>query len=207
MRTQASRWVTWVTAVVAIALVVGIFARDSFVRSEAERSQQFWSALHVEGLREHYPTLEALVDDVDGVIVGRILSIGEGSEDRDLEAEAAGIDRGLSSVFYVRLTIRVESVLAGNLPGPGSTVVVEQLGDRSLVPAFQGKLPNERTLFFLTDKVVYDAGLQGVYEPIRTMRELDGNVMPVDPDERFLQDLSGIDFADATRLIAQAVSR
>jgi hypothetical protein len=198
-----------VGVIIALLALVGVSTavlQESLIRQEEERTARFWSLVHVEGLRETYASMDDLVDAVDGIVTGRIESVGPGSESRDLDAEASGLDRSIASVYFVRMVVRVDESIAGAIPA-GMTVEIEQIGDWDSIPNLDANKPSGRHLFFLVDKAIYDPALKGVYEPIRTIRDLRGKAAPVDPDEEFLRESSTASFDALLDSVRSAVGR
>jgi hypothetical protein len=200
-----------VLAAVAVSiLAVGLLvARDREATETAARSDRFWELLAVNGSpMAHFDRLDAMADESDLVVVGRIVRVAPGREVRDLDAEAEGYAREEASVYFADATLVVDEALKGDagkdvklqllLPQPG---VLEQV---------QADLPSERGIYFLRDMGAYfakenpESGLATTLEdtfdfvsPQGLIRDLNGAVgVTADEGDTFLHALSRRTFTE-----------
>lgn len=152
-------------------------------------SDRWWDWLGFGGLwGRSYDSLAGMVKGADIVALGRIVRAEPGRVEGKTEP-----DGWADRVYYVYVTVEVERVIAGQVPG--SEVVVQFISpDPSTFAAQLRAFPSERALFFLNDLVrsLTDGGrrtpdpelakLQGIYEwtvPGSVVRNMDGVARPL----------------------------
>lgn len=201
-----------VGVVVGAMLVVLALADEAFQPSDDDlhrRSENFWSALAVEGVwAESYDSLEGLFAHSDVVVVGRLVSVEGG---RVFGTPNPLLDHPEESQFFFA-SIQVESLQllrgAPILDSDGYIVLEELLPERSRLDTLVTNLPEGRAVFFLRNKGV-DAMSQGrsraIVErdtpfyrritPQGVLRDIGGDVhIPVDGGGGFLLTLEGTGF-------------
>lgn len=148
----------FVLAAAAVSVVaVGVsFARDREIQAANARSEHFWGLLAVNGSPiAHFDTLDAMADDSDIVVVGRIVRVTPGREIRDLGAEAEGFLREEASVYFGEATLVVDDALKGI---PGKAVKLQLLLPQpGVLEQIREDLPTERGIYFLRDMGAYFA--------------------------------------------------
>ncbi len=191
-------------AVVLSVLIVGL---SITLRREATdvapRSDRFWELLAVNGSpMAHFETLDAMADESDLVVVGRIVNVTPGREVRDLDAETEGYAREEASVYFADATLVVDEALKGD---PGTDVKLQLLLPQpGVLEQVQPDLPTERGIYFLRDMGAYFAKenpesglattLKGTYDfvsPQGLIRDLNGAVgVAADEGDTFLHEMS-----------------
>lgn len=143
-------------AVVSVVAVGVSFARDREVQAATAHSDHFWGLLAVNGSpTAHFDTLDAMADDSDLVVVGRILRVTPWREVRDLGAEAEGYPREEASVYFANATLVVDEALKGI---PSKAVQLQLLLPKpGVLEQIQQDLPTERGIYFLRDMGAYFA--------------------------------------------------
>jgi len=143
-------------ATVSVVAVGVSVARDREVQATTARSEHFWGLLAVNGSPiAHFDTLDAMADDSDLVVVGRIVRVAPGREVRDLGAEAEEFPREEASVYFAEATLVVDEALKGV---PGKAVKLQLLLPKpGVLEQIQQGLPTERGIYFLRDMGAYFA--------------------------------------------------
>ncbi len=197
-------------AVVLSVLTVGLsIAHSREATDVAARSDRFWELLAVNGSpMAHFNTLDAMADESDLVVVGRIVSVAPGREVRDLDAEAEGYAREEASVYFADATLVVDEALKGD---PGKDVKLQLLLPQpGVLEQVQADLPTERGIYFLRDMGAYFAKenpesglattLQGTYDfvsPQGLIRDLNGAVgVTADEGDTWLHELARRTFTE-----------
>lgn len=165
-------------------------------------AEEFWLQVSPGGESLQYSSLKSITESSDAVVVGRILSIGEG---RPVDDPTGG--------GYGTIAFSIESLVAGEIhPARSDTVNVEFfMPDARLYPRFAVGFPKDRILLFLRNKAAEalslgldpDGPLAGenfyrIASDQGYLRSVDGRIVPpVGATDAWLTDLAGHDF-DAT---------
>ena len=173
---------------IAASIALAAWTVLAITRDTAHDADEFWQAFQIGGDEvEGYPTLQAMAEAADGVVIARLTSLGlsrtvQGDAEQDL-------------VGYAGARVTVERTIAGSVPDvltlelliPTTATTLTEQGLDTFAARFANELPAESVLLFLRDKGGKEEGLYRVVNSLGLwISDPDGvraPLYPADPGE------------------------